>query len=226
MTPKDLIDTEEEIRRLWEDGEINSLLHLEGSVDGSYEQFLCDFFHNNVNPTDWVLGSHRSHFIWQLHHEGNQFWGRGLGDLTKHHPAITLSTREELAQRIKEGKSMFLFGPRFICSAIVAGTASIAVGLALSIKRRGGTERVWNFGGDGCAFHGHFMEAVAATHAMKLPLTHIICDNDSSCGVTKEERGSPTNWQWPDCVVTVKYKPKWPHAGSLVRPQLKSQTPP
>lgn len=219
MTPKDLIDTEEEIRLLWEDGEINSLLHLEGSVDGSYEQFLCDFFDDNVKPTDWVLGSHRSHFIWQLHH-------RKLAFTKGYENMDDLNVHQRLIDKVKAGKSMFLYGPRFLCSAIVAGTASIAVGLALSIKRRGGTERVWNFGGDGCAFHGHFMEAVAATHAMKLPLTHIICDNDSSCGVTKEERGSPTNWQWPDCVVTVKYKPKWPHAGSLVRPQLKSQTPP
>lgn len=219
MTPKNLIDTEEEIRRLWEDGEINSLLHLEGSVDGSYEQFLCDFFHDNVKPTDWVLGSHRCHFIWQLHHRKLAF-AHGYENMDD------LNVHQRLIDKVKAGKSMFLYGPRFICSAIVAGTASIAVGLALSIKRRGGTERVWNFGGDGCAFHGHFMEAVAATHAMKLPLTYIICDNDSSCGVTKEKRGSPTDWQWPDCVVTVKYKPKWPHAGSLVRPQLKSQTPP
>lgn len=202
MTPQDLIDTEEEIRRLWEAGGINSLLHLEGSVDGNFEQWLCDYFHSNVKPGDWVLASHRCHFVYQL------------------------AGHTDLIEKVKAGKSMFLYGPRFICSAIVAGTASIAVGLAMSIKRRVGTERVHNFGGDGNEFHGHFMEAVAATHAMKLPLTHIITDNNSSCGVTKEQRGSPDDWQWPDCVMRVRYVPKWPHAGSLVRPQLKSQTPP
>lgn len=202
MTPQQLIDTEEEIRRLWEDGEIPCLTHLEGSVDGYFEKWLCDFFHANVKPDDWVLGSHRCHYIFQLHGGTN------------------------LIERIKAGKSMFLYGPRFICSAIVAGTASIAVGLATAIQRRGGSERVWNFGGDGNAFHGHFMEAVAITHARKLPLTHIITDNNSSCGVTKAVRGSPGDWVWPDCVVTVKYQPRWPHAGSLTRPQLKSQLPP
>lgn len=201
MTPQQLIDTEEEIRRLWEAGEINSLLHLEGSVDGSFERWLCDFFHSNVKPGDWILASHRCHYVYQL------------------------AGHTDLIEKVKAGKSMFLYGPRFLCSAIVAGTSSIAVGLALSIQRRGGTERVWNFIGDGGAFHGHHMEVVAATHAMKLPLVHIITDNDSSCGVTKEQRGSPTDWKWPDCVVTVKYQPRWPHAGSLVRPQLKRTTP-
>ena len=221
MQPQDLIDTEEEIRRLWEDGEINSLLHLEGSADGKYEQWLCDFFHSNVKPGDWVLASHRCHFVYQLY-----LWHTFASKKAQFVRDDIFVTRNSIVEKVKAGKSMFLYGPRFICSAIVAGTASIAVGLAMAIKRRGGNERVWNFGGDGCAFHGHFMEAVAATHAMKLPLTHIITDNDSSCGVRKEERGSPVDWMWPDCVITVKYQPKWPHAGSLTRPTLKRQTPP
>lgn len=217
MNAQDLIDTEEEIRCLWEAGEVNSLLHLEGSVDGSYEQWLCDFFHNNVKPGDWVLASHRCHFVWQLAHEKTWCAGEYVTDLNVH---------RRLIDKVLAGKSMFLYGPRFLCSAIVAGTASIAVGLALSIQRRGGTERVWNFGGDGNEFHGHFMEAVAITHAKKLPLVHIITDNNSSCGVTKEMRGSPDDWVWPDCVTRVRYQSRFPHAGSAVRPQLKSQTPP
>lgn len=209
MTPQDLIDTEEEIRALWESGEIPSLLHLEGSIDGSFEQWLCDFFHANVKPTDWVLASHRCHYVFQLH----QFW----------FCAIDPGIRQELVERVLEGKSMFLYGHRFICSAIVAGTASIAAGLALSIQQRGGTERVWCFGGDGCEDHGHFAEAVRLVHGRGLPCSFIITDNNSSCGVTKEQRGAPSEWSWPDCVVRVKYQPKWPHAGSNVRPQLKTK---
>lgn len=223
MTAQDLIETEEEIRRLWEAGEINSLLHLEGSVDGKYEQWLVDFFHSNVKPGDWVLASHRCHFVFQLYLYANIV--TQIQDLDLRRIAVE-SVRKELVARILEGKSMFLYSKRFLNSAIVAGTASIAVGLAMSIQRRGGTERVWNFGGDGGAYHGHFMEAVAATHAMNLPLTHIITDNDSSCGVSKARRGSPMDWVWPDCVKTFRYTAKWPHAGSLVRPQLKSQLPP
>lgn len=223
MTPQDLTDTEEEIRRLWEAGELPYLTHLEGSVDGSFEQWLCDFFQSNVKPGDWVLASHRCHFVWQLCEytrrkpEMDQFDASPL--------RLMMETRQALVKQILRGRSMFLYGPRFLCSAIVAGTASIAVGLALSIQRRGGTERVWNFTGDGGAFHGHFMEAVAITHAKNLPLTHIITDNDSSCGVSKAERGSPDYWAWPSCVVRVKYQSRFPHAGSAVRPQLKRTTP-
>lgn len=229
MTPQDLIETEEEIRRLWEAGDINSLLHLEGSVDGSYERWLCDFFHNNVKPGDWVLASHRCHMVFQLH-QSKWLLNESKNTLHPFHQISEKSAeqniRRHLIEQVLKGRSMFLYGPRFICSAIVAGTASIAVGLALSIQRRGGTERVWNFGGDGNEFHGHFMEAVAITHAKKLPLVHIITDNNSSCGVTKEMRGSPDDWVWPDCVTRVRYTPRWPHAGSLVRPNLKSQLPP
>lgn len=230
MTARDLIDTEEEIRRLWEDGQINSLLHLEGSVDGSYEQWLVDFFHNNVKPGDWVLASHRCHFVWQLAHERE-----GFGDLnptptfgtdTPRYNYVHRTVHQELIRLVLAGRSMFLYSPRFLCSAIVAGTASIAAGLALSIQRRGGTERVWSFGGDGCEDEGHFYEAVRLVHGRKLPCQFIITDNNSSCGVTKEMRGSPDDWIWPDCVTRVRYTARFPHAGSAVRPQLKSQLPP
>lgn len=222
MNAQDLIDTEEKIRDHWEAGDINSLLHLEGSVDGSYEQWLCNFFHSNVKPGDWVLASHRCHFVYQIYL--SLTWDKIPEDQKEVN--TNLAPAKVLISEVLRGKSMFLYGPRFLCSAIVAGTASIAVGLALSIQRRGGTERVWNFGGDGNEFHGHFMEAVAITHAKKLPLVHVITDNNSSCGVAKEMRGSPDDWVWPDCVTRVRYTPKWPHAGSLVRPNLKSQTPP
>lgn len=223
MTPQDLIDTEEEIRRLWEDGQINSLLHLEGSVDGSYEEWLCDFFHNNVKPGDWVLASHRCHFVFQLYLYSNIVTQVQDLDLRK---IAAETVRKELVSRILDGKSMFLYSKRFLNSAIVAGTASIAAGLALSIQRRGGTERVWSFGGDGCEDEGNFYEAVRLVHGRKLPCHFLITDNNSSCGVTKEMRGSPDDWVWPDCVTRVRYAPRWPHAGSLTRPNLKSQTPP
>jgi hypothetical protein len=196
-TASELIATENEIARLWNEGEISSLLHLAGSKDGSYEQWLCDLFHENIKPTDWVLCSHRAHFHYQLH------------------------GGTDLIEKIKDGKSMFLYGPKFIQSAIVAGTCSIAVGLAMSIQARGGSERVWNLVGDGAEDHGHFAEAVRLVHGSSLPCTFIIEDNGSSCGVTKEQRGSPDDWQWPLCVIRYRYKPKWPHAGTGIRPELK-----
>jgi len=212
LTPQDLIETEGEIRGLWEAGKINSLLHLEGSVDGSYEQFLCDYFHSNVKPRDWILASHRCHYAFALYHEKN---GKSVAE-----------ARQIVIDGVLDGRSMFAYATRFLCSAIVAGTASIAAGLALSIQRRGGTERVHCFIGDAGSEHGHFLESMFYAHAKDLPLQFIITDNNSSCGVTKtERRGSDREIKWPPCVTKISYQALWPHAGSNVRPQLKRTTP-
>lgn len=197
-TPEELIATESKLEALWDAGEIPSLLHLEGSVDGSYERWLCDFFEQNVKPTDWVLGSHRCHYIYQLH------------------------GGTDLVEQVLSGRSMFLSAPRFLCSAIVAGTASIACGLALSIQQRGGTERVWNFSGDASFDHGHQMEAVSFAQARGLPVQFVMLDNDSSCGVSKiQRRGSDWELEWPSCVTKFSYQPKFQHAGNGKRPTLK-----
>lgn len=207
MTPQDLIDTEEEIRALWEAGELPYLVHL----CGGNEKELIEIF-KDIKPSDWVFASHRCHYHWLLHNAHRKFIER----------QGTHSARRELVDRIKAGKSMFLYGPRFICSAIVAGTASIAAGMALAIKRRGGSERVWCFVGDGAEDEGHLYESVWFVHDRDLPCTFIIEDNNSSCGVTKgQRRGSYMMRPWPECVKRYTYVPTWPHAGSNVRPQLK-----
>lgn len=197
-TPEELIAVESKLEDLWNQGEISSLLHLEGSVDGSYERWLCDYFDRNVSPNDWVLGSHRCHYIYQLH---------GGTDLVEH---------------VLAGRSMFLSAPRFLCSAIVAGTASIACGLALSIQQRGGDERVFCFLGDAASEHGHALEAIGFAQARGLNLKFVITDNDSSCGVSKvSRRGSDWEWTWPSCVEVVRYSPRFAHAGNSKRPTLK-----
>lgn len=190
---------ENKIAKLWDQGELPFLTHLCGSLGGQYENWLCEFFHENIKEGDWVLCSHRAHY----------------------HALLFGMKEADVIENIKAGKSMFLYMPRFIQSAIVAGTCSIAAGLALSIQQRGGPERVWNFVGDGCEDHGHFAEAVRFVHGRKLPCTFIIEDNNSSCGVTKEQRGSPDDWQWPDCVIRYRYTPLFPHAGTGNRPNLK-----
>lgn len=197
-TPEQLIATEEEIARLWDEGDLPFLTHLAGSIDGEYEKWLCQYFEGNVRPTDWVLASHRCHYHYQLH------------------------GGTDLIEKVLSGKSMFLHGPRFLSSAIVAGTCSIAAGLGLAIKNRCGSERVWNFVGDGAEDEGNFYEAVRFVHGRQLPVTFIIEDNDSSCGVTKSQRGSSGGaWTWPECVQRYSYTPRWPHCGTGVRPQLK-----
>lgn len=197
-TAAELIATEEEIRRIWEDGQIPSLLHLDASDDGSYEQWLCEYFDDYVRPDDWVCGSHRCHLIYQLH--GGQ----------------------NIIEEVLSGRSMFLSHSRFISSAIVAGTCSIAAGLAMAVQERKAPQMVHCFLGDAASEHGHALEAIGFASASALPLHFVLTDNDSSCGVSKKQRrGSEWEWEWPSCVTKISYTPKWPHAGSLVRPKLK-----
>lgn len=199
-TPSELIETERTLADLWEDGQIPSLLHLAGSIDGKYEEWICRYFEENVRPTDWILASHRCHYHAQLH---------GM-------------SRETLIAEVLRGRSMFLAKEKFLSSAIVAGTCSISAGLGLAIKNRSGSEFVHAFVGDGCADSGHFLESVAFVAAKGLPVRYILEDNNSSCGVTKQQRrGSDWEWNWPGCVIPVSYTPKWPHAGTSKRPQLK-----
>lgn len=183
---------------LWNEGELPYLTHLEASEDGSLEQFMCDYFHSNVKPTDWVCASHRCHIAYQLH------------------------GGTDLVEQVKRGRSMFLYRDRFLNSAIVAGVAPIAVGLALGIQRKKEDGWVHCFGGDGCSEHGHWLEAVYYSKAKGLPITWVITDNDSSCGVSKvERRGNVWSYTFPDNVVVFKYKPKYPHAGTGITPKLK-----
>lgn len=203
-TPQELIATEEQIASLWNDGQLPFLTHLDGSADDSLEQFLCDFFHSNVKPTDYVLGSHRSHLIYQLH------------------------GGTDLVEQVKRGCSMFLYRQNFITSAIVAGIASIAVGIALAIQRRGGSEKVFVFCGDACSEHGHWLESVFYSYTKDLPIQWVVLDNDSSCGVTKMERRGPVvetrSFDLPN-VRYFQYKLRWLHAGTGQPMTLKRTTP-
>lgn len=203
-TPQELIATEEQIASLWNDGQLPFLTHLDGSADGSLEQFLCDFFHNNMKPTDYVLGSHRSHIIYQLH------------------------GGTDLVEQVKRGRSMFLHRENFLTSAIVAGVASIAVGIALAIKRQNRSEKVFVFCGDACSEHGHFMESVFYSHTRELPIQWVVLDNDSSCGVSKRERRGPVWAATPMVLPNVRYfsyPMKFPHAGTGQPMTLKRTTP-
>lgn len=216
MTPAEIIAAEEQVVQLWRDGEVNSLTHFCGSEDGEYEEWLCRFFMDNVRPNDFVFASHRCHYHFLLQHETCLFKRDGDNWLPE----------EQLLHLVKHGKSMFLYSSRFICSAIVAGTAGIAAGMALAFKQRGEDRRLFCFLGDGAEDQGSTAEAIWFVHERKLPCTFIIEDNDSSCGVSREQRrGSNADRPWPSCVVRIHYPPRYPHAGDGSRPSLKSQFP-
>lgn len=191
VTVEELIQTENEIKELWEKGELPFLTHL----CGGNEEWLVRYY-QEVGPDDWVFCSHRTHYHALL---------CGISDLV---------------QRIRDGKSMFIYGERFVCSAIVAGVCSIACGRALAMKEKNENSRVHCFVGDGATDEGSFWEALRFAEGRDLPITFIIEDNGGQCGVSQHER-----WKggWPMLARLVdspkiryySYHPTYPHAGTL-----------
>ena len=120
------------------------------------------------------------------------------------------------------GRSMNLYAPEvnFYTSAIVAGTCSIAAGVALGLKRESVKRHpnykppmVWCFCGDGAEDHGHFMEAVRFGLARNLPLTFVVEDNDHSVDATKRARWGNYQPIRARNVLRYTYQRTWPHVG-------------
>lgn len=111
-TPEKLIRFEDEIATLFEAKQIKAPVHLSGGNEGH----LIRIFDQHVNPNDWVLCSWRSHY----------------------HCLLKGVPPEQVRQAILNGKSISLCFPEYkvLSSGIVGGTAPIAVGLAMGIKRK------------------------------------------------------------------------------------------
>lgn len=188
-TKQDLINFEKKIYDLFEDGQLPYLVHL----CGGNEDHLIDIF-NEINEEDWVFSSHRTHY----------------------HYLLKGGSEEKLLSLIKEGNSMFVFDKslNFFSSSILAGTACIAAGVAYSLKTAGSTAKVYCFLGDGAEDEGHIYEAVRFVDGHELPCKFIIEDNDRSVDTSKEQRRGKSRFTWPDCVVTYKYNPVFPHAST------------
>ena len=139
---------EEEVRDVYLAGRIRAPVHL----SRGNEKQLIEIF-QSVRPEDWVFSTYRSHY----------------------HALLKGIPRERVMAAVLEGHSIHLEFPehRFYSSAIVAGGLPIALGVALGIKRRGGTEHVWCFCGDMAAFTGAFHEAVEYAWGFHLPVTFI-----------------------------------------------------
>jgi acetoin:2,6-dichlorophenolindophenol oxidoreductase subunit alpha len=194
MTKELLIETENRIKAHWENGDIPYLTHL----CGGNEDQLIEIYDGIDTTRDWILCSHRTHY----------------------HALMCGVEPDDLVERVLNGKSMFVYGDRFICSAIVAGVCSIACGIALGIAQKGTPGRVWCFVGDGATDEGSFWEAVRFAEGRRLPITFVVEDNGAQCGVSRHER-------WGDearllesellnysCVKYYRYQPTYPHAGT------------
>lgn len=187
-TKEELIAFEDRIGDLYMDNQLPFLFHLSG---GNEEQ-LIDIF-KDINEGDYVISNHRNHYHALLH---------GIPP-------------EELEQKIKDGRSMFVYDRErnFFLSAIIGGTPAIAAGVAWALKRKGSDQRVWCFVGDGTEDNGHLAEAVRYVDGFDLPCTFVIESNDRSCEATNEDRWGKTahpEWNSPN-VIRYQYTCTYPH---------------
>lgn len=194
-TPADLIAFEDGITTLFASGRIRAPVHLAG---GNEEQ-LIRVFEEHVQPQDWVLCSWRSHF----------------------HCLLKGVPPEQVRQAILDGKSISLCFPeyRVLSSGIVGGTAPIAVGLAMGIKRKQENRKVVCFVGDMTAETGAFYEAVKYAVNFDMPVLFVIEDNGLSVSTDTAEawggicRSRMFDLAFSKKVISYRYNLTRPHVG-------------
>ena len=185
-TPESLAEFEADIADTFNRGEIRAPIHLAG---GNETELIKIF--KRVRRQDWVCCTWRAHYHCLL---------KGV-------PA------DKLKAAIVDGRSIALCFPeyRIISSAMVAGIAPIAVGLAWAAKRRGSDERVWCFLGDMGASSGLAYECVKYAEGHSLPITFIVEDNGLSVST---DTAKSWGFKRGDVVERYDYKLGWPHVGS------------
>jgi pyruvate dehydrogenase E1 component alpha subunit len=199
LTKEDLIRFEEDIASEFNTGKIRAPVHLYYGC----EEAMIRVFHG-VAPNDWILCSWRSHYQCLL---------KGVP------PA-------EVKAEIMAGRSITLCFPehRVLSSAIVTGILPIATGIALGIKRRGGSEKVWCFIGEMTSETGVAHECIKYATNHDLPIRFIVEDNGKSvCTETRKVWNQP-KLTWEETthpkVIYYRYETKYPHAGAGVRVQF------
>ena len=199
MNEKDLINFEDNIAKLFNEAKIKAPIHL---YSGN-EKFLINFF-RKIKKNDWVLCSWRSHYQCLL---------KGVPP-------------KKITNEIIDGKSISLcfLDYKVYSSAIVGGSLPIAVGLALSLKRKKSKNKIYCFIGDMTSETGIAHECIKYSRNKNLPIHFIVEDNRKSvCTDTRKtwSKNKLTYENVSDKFVTYyKYKLKYPHAGAGQRVQF------
>ena len=199
LTVEELIAFESDIAAEFNQSKIRAPVHL---YSGN-EEAMIDIF-KRIHRQDWVLCSWRSHYQCLL---------KGV-------------PTDVLKAEIMAGRSISLCFPeyRILSSAIVTGVLPIAAGIALSIKRSGGSNRVFCFMGEMTSETGVAHECIKYCRNHDLPVHWVIEDNGKSvCTDTREVWNAPTltyeNAQDPG-ITYYKYQTHYPHAGAGKRVQF------
>ena len=199
LTAEDLINFEDRVADAFNSGLIKAPVHL---YHGNENQMIEVF--GDVKEQDWIMCSWRSHYQCLL---------KGVPE-------------DVLYRDILAGRSISLCYPneRIFSSAIVGGSISIATGIALSILKKDGRNRVHCFVGDMTAETGIAHECIKYSENFDLPIRFIVEDNRKSvCTDTYKAWGmSASSYSEYDGskVVYYQYETRYPHAGAGERVQF------
>jgi TPP-dependent pyruvate/acetoin dehydrogenase alpha subunit len=199
MKEKDLIKFEDDIANLFNQSKIKAPIHL---YSGN-EKFLIKFF-KKIRKNDWVFCSWRSHYQCLL---------KGV-------PA------NKVKNEIINGKSISLCftDHKVYSSAIVGGSLPIALGLAVSLKRKKSKNKVYCFIGDMTSETGIAHECIKYATNKNLPIHFIVEDNKKSVCTDTRKTWSTKKLTYENIsnkfVTYYRYKLKYPHAGAGKRVQF------
>ena len=162
-----------------------------GISNGNEEQLIEIF--KRVKETDWVFSTWRSHY----------------------HALLKEVPIDWIEEEILKGKSITLcnIDEKFYSSAIVGGTLSVALGVAMGIKQKGSDEKVFVFVGDMSFESGIFYEVHKYARNFDLPIIFVVEDNAVST-YTPTKATWNTKREIPSDVIHYTYKSKYPHYGS------------
>ena len=199
MNKDKLIKFEEEIAELFNSGKIKAPVHLyHGNEDNLIKLF------KKIKKEDWVFCSWRSHYQCLL---------KGVPE-------------NIIKDEILGGKSISLCFPKYniYSSAIVGGSLPIAVGVALSLKRKKSNDKVFCFMGEMTSETGIAHECIKYSRNFELPIHFVIEDNEKSvCTETRKawnQKKLSYEGYNDEYVTYYHYKLKYPHAGAGKRVQF------
>lgn len=186
---EELIHFENKIVESWETGKIRGPVHLS---NGNEDELIE--ISKRIGLSDWVFSTWRSHY----------------------HALVKGICPVWLEDEILKGKSITICSPKdkFYSSAIVGGTLSIALGVAISIKNSGGNEKVWVFVGDMSFESGIFYEIHKYARNFDLPIYFVVEDNGVSTYTPTETTWNNIKKDVPKDVIWYQYKSKYPHYGT------------
>tara|TARA_B100000959_G_C14920549_1_gene599301 strand:+ start:33 stop:641 length:609 start_codon:yes stop_codon:yes gene_type:complete len=193
LNKKDLINFEKKIVKLFNASKIRAPIHLHSGN----EDILIKIF-NKIKKNDWIFCTWRSHY----------------------HCLLKGVPTNELKREILNGKSISLCFPKYkiYSSAIVGGNLPTAVGMALSLKRKKSSNKVYCFIGDMTSETGVAHETIKYSINKKLPIHFIIEDNKKSVCTDTRKTWSQKKLTYEKkankYITYYKYHLKYPHAGA------------